>query len=60
LDLQIMADGGLHILEIALSGGIQGSRLDRADLEQRKARRLLQLAEMLSQSLPKPPQTDID
>lgn len=60
LDLQIMTDGGLHILEIALNGGIRGSRLDRADLEKRKARRLLQLAEMLSRSLPKPPQMDID
>lgn len=48
LDLQIMADGRLHILEIALNGGIQGSRLDRADLEKRKARRLLQLAEIFS------------
>lgn len=55
LDLQIMADGRLHILEIALNGGIQGSRLDRADLEKRKARRLLQLAEIFSQSLPKSP-----
>lgn len=45
LDLLIMPDGRLHIFEIALNGGIQGSRLDRSDLERRKAARLSRLAE---------------
>ena len=45
LDLQIMSDGRLHMLEIALNGGIQGSRLERSDLERRKADRLHHLVE---------------
>jgi ribosomal protein S6--L-glutamate ligase len=44
LDLLIMPDGQLHIFEIALNGGIQGSRLERPDLDKRKAVRLNQLA----------------
>jgi len=44
LDLQIMPDGRLHIFEITLYGGIRGSRLDRSDLDKRKAARLEQLA----------------
>lgn len=43
LDLQIMSDGQLYIFEIALNGGIQGSRLDRSELDRRKAARLHQL-----------------
>lgn len=44
LDLQIMPDGPCHIFEIALNGGIQGSRLDRSDLEKRKIDQLHALA----------------
>lgn len=48
LDLQIMPDGQCHIFEIALNGGIQGSRLDRRDLEKRKAARLRALARRIT------------
>ncbi len=47
LDLQIMPDGRLHIFEIALNGGIRGSRLERSDLERKKAKRLALLAEKI-------------
>jgi len=45
LDLQIMSDGRLHMFEIALNGGIQGSQIERSDLERRKSLRLQQLVE---------------
>jgi ribosomal protein S6--L-glutamate ligase len=45
LDLQIMPEGQCHIFEIALNGGIKGSRLVRSDLEKRKADHLHMLAE---------------
>ena len=44
LDLQIMPDGRCHIFEIALNGGIRGSRLDRSGLEKRKVDQLHALA----------------
>ena len=53
LDLQIMPDGCLHMFEIALNGGIQGSRLERPDLERRKSERLQQLAEEIKTSTPR-------
>lgn len=40
IDLQIMADGTCYLLEIALNGGIRGSRLKRPELDTLKARRL--------------------
>ncbi len=51
LDLQIMPDGQLHIFEIALNGGIQGSRMERSKLDSLKSARLDQLVEMVH-SLP--------
>ena len=53
LDLQIMPEGQLHIFEIALNGGIQGSRLERSELDRLKAARLDQLAEMVHSIPPK-------
>jgi ribosomal protein S6--L-glutamate ligase len=47
LDIQIMPDGRVHIFEIALNGGIQGSRIERSELDRLKAARLDQLAEMV-------------
>jgi ribosomal protein S6--L-glutamate ligase len=47
LDLQIMSDGRLHIFEIALNGGIQGSRLTRTELDRLKTQRLDQLVQMV-------------
>lgn len=52
LDLQIMADGQLHIFEIALNSGIQGSRLTRTELDRLKKERLDQLAEMVHSTPP--------
>lgn len=45
LDLQIMADGTCYLFEIALNGGIQGSRLKRPELDALKARRLDELVQ---------------
>lgn len=53
LDLQIMDDGRLHIFEIALNGGIKGSRLERSDLELKKKVRLEQMAEEISSATKK-------
>ncbi len=52
LDLQIMSNGRLHMFEIALNGGIQGSRLQRPDLERRKTERLQHLSEEIKTSSP--------
>lgn len=52
LDLQIMSDGQLYIFEIALNGGIQGSRLDRRDLDSRKSARLNQLVQEIQARSP--------
>jgi ribosomal protein S6--L-glutamate ligase len=48
LDLLIMPDGQLHIFEIALDGGICGSRWERSDLDRHKAEWLNQLAQEMS------------
>ena len=43
IDLQLMADGTCYLLEIALNGGIHGSRLQRTEIEALKSARLAQL-----------------
>ena len=44
IDLMILADGSCHLSEIALDGGIKGARVDRQELNRRKAERLEELA----------------
>lgn len=46
LDLQIMFDGSTYIFEVALNGGIQGSRLNRAEIDKRKKKRIDELIEL--------------
>jgi ribosomal protein S6--L-glutamate ligase len=36
IDLQLTADGACYLSEIALNGGIQGARISRTELDQRK------------------------
>jgi hypothetical protein len=47
LDLMLLADGGIHLSEIRLNGGIHGARINRDELERLKQARLMALAEQM-------------
>jgi ribosomal protein S6--L-glutamate ligase len=45
IDLMLTPDGSAYLSEIRLNGGIQGARISRQELEQKKQRRLMALAQ---------------
>jgi ribosomal protein S6--L-glutamate ligase len=50
IDLQILSDGTCYLSEIALNGGIQGARISRMELDQRKQAMIDALIEKLDQA----------
>jgi ribosomal protein S6--L-glutamate ligase len=45
IDLMLIPDGSVYLSEIRLNGGIQGARISRQELEQKKQRLLMALAQ---------------
>ncbi len=44
MDLMLLGNGSIHLSEIRLNGGIHGARIQRAELEQMKQARLVELS----------------